>query len=69
MDSQIIRVVKAVQGLGTEELAGRAGVSRFTVHNWESGRRPVSAESARRIEDALLGRTNGTGDVHPDNVA
>ena len=60
MDKQIIRVVKVMQGVGTEELAARAGVSRYSAWKWESGRHPVGTEVARKLEDALLGR-NGTG--------
>ncbi len=68
MDAQTIRVVKAVQGIGTEELAARAGVSRYSAWRWESGRHPVGTETARKLEDALLGR-NGTADAPRQKVS
>lgn len=62
MDQQSIRVLKAVKGLGTEDLARNAGVSRYSAWRWESGRHPVGTKVARKLEDALLGR-NGTADA------
>ncbi len=54
MDRVAIRVVKAVQGISTGDLARRAGVDRATAWRWETGRPNVSQAMARRLQDALL---------------
>ena len=57
-----IRVMKSLHNIGTDELAARAGVSRFQVWRWEYGRPGVSAKTVRKLEHALF---NGNG-ARPD---
>jgi len=59
MDPVTIRVQKALQDVGTEELGRRAGVSRFTTWRWQTGRPHVAPETARKLELALFSN-NGT---------
>lgn len=59
MDQVTIRVQKALQNVSTEELARRAGVSRFRTWRWQSGRPHVAPKTARKLENALFQR-NGT---------
>ncbi len=68
MDRIAIRVQKALNGIGTQELAARAGVSRYSAWRWESGRHPVGVETARKLEDALFQR-NGTCDDRGNSAA
>ncbi len=59
MDAVTIRVQKALQDVGTSQLAARAGVSRHQAWRWQSGRPGVAPETAARLERALF--SNGTG--------
>ncbi len=54
MDTQTIRVVKAMQGVSTGDLAKRAGVRRETVWRWETGQPNVSPQTAERLLHALM---------------
>jgi DNA-binding transcriptional regulator YdaS (Cro superfamily) len=60
MDAVTIRVAMAYQDLSTDELAARAGISRFQVWRWRTGRPQVAPATAARIERALLSG-NGPG--------
>lgn len=48
-----LRDMRERSGLGVTELAGRAGVSPGTICDLESGRRPGSPSTLRKIADAL----------------
>ncbi len=54
MDATTIRVQKALQDIGTVELARRAGVSRFTAWRWQAGKDNVSPAAASRLQAALF---------------
>lgn len=54
LDAVTIRVHKALAGVGTVELARRAGVSRYTAWRWEHNRPHVSPEVAERLTRALF---------------
>ncbi len=68
MDKVAIRVTKAFHGVGTEELAARAGVSRFQVWRWQTGRPGVAPATAARIERTLLSG-NGTRSASGNEAA
>ncbi len=59
MDTTSIRVLRAVRGISTADLAQRAGVSRCTAYRWETQSRAVSPETAQKLQTALL-EGNGT---------
>lgn len=66
VDTLTIRVVKAVQGITTAELAKRAGVRRETAWRWCTGQPNVSSETSERLTRALLAGTRddrGTGEA------
>jgi DNA-binding transcriptional regulator YdaS (Cro superfamily) len=63
MDIVTIRVAMAYQDLSTDELAERAGISRFQVWRWRTGRPGIAPATATRIERALLSGNS----VGPDN--
>ena len=44
-----LRTWRQDRGLTVPELAGILGVSRYAVHSWESGRRPISPITERAI--------------------
>lgn len=54
MDTLTIKVVKAVHGITTSELARRAGVEHTTAWRWCTGKPNVSPETAEKLERALL---------------
>lgn len=54
MDSGAIRLLKAYRNLGTEELAKRAGVSRYQAWRWERGMAGVSPQTSDRLVRVLL---------------
>ncbi len=57
MEPEVIRVVKALKNVTTAELARRAGVEHTTAWRWETGKPNVSAETAERLQRALLAGT------------
>ncbi len=57
MDTQTIRVVKALHGVSTAELAKRAGIRRETVWRWETNQPGVSTETSEKLLRALLAGT------------
>ncbi len=63
MDAVTIRVAMAYQDIGTDELAARAGISRFQVWRWRTGRPGIAPQTARKIERALL----SSNSVGPDS--
>ncbi len=67
MDPVTIRLNKALRGIGTVELARRAGVSRVTAYRWEHGVPYVSQETAARLTRALL-EQNGVQDVSAQKI-
>ncbi len=54
MDTTTIRVLRAVRGISTADLAQRAGVHRATAYRWETHSKSVSPETAERLMKALL---------------
>lgn len=68
MDTTTIRVLKAVNNIGTAELARRAGVQRMTAWRWETGQPNVSAETSEKLMRALLAPA-ATGSASPDEAA
>ncbi len=62
MDTTSIRVLRAVRGITTADLAQRAGVCRASAYRWETQSRAVSPETARKLQTALL-EGDGTGDA------
>ncbi len=62
MDTTTIRVLRAVRGISTTDVARLAGVSRCTAYRWETHSKSVSPETAERLTKALL-EGNGSGSV------
>lgn len=50
---EAIHAARISSGLSQEELAGKAGISRVSLGNYERGDRVPSIEAAKRIADAL----------------
>lgn len=68
MRTKTIRVILAMEEIGTPELARRAGVNRVTAWRWVAGHPDVSRETAERLTRALLGPAGIGDDPRIDGV-
>lgn len=52
-DGECIRAIRKQAGLTQKELGDRLGVTQAMINRWESGTRNPTAQTMRRIFDAL----------------
>jgi transcriptional regulator with XRE-family HTH domain len=48
-----LRAARGLLNWSLDELADRAGITRATIHNWESGRHSPMAATRDKIRDAF----------------